>query len=147
MPLNVTDTTLPALTETARHINRLLDASKAKSTRRSYGSDVRQYEAWCKPNDKPTFPAEPSTVIAHIAWCALPKPDGGGLTASSIGRRLCAIADRNKLANPIKGDVNVGNRSRRVTVQNAGGEPWLEVLSGYVRSADLFNDHAGESFL
>jgi integrase len=96
--------TVPALTETQRHINRLLDASKAKSTRRSYGSDVRQYEAWCAENGFPTFPAEPATIIKHIAWAALPKSEGGGLTASSIGRRLCAIAHEhktNKLANPI----------------------------------------------
>jgi site-specific recombinase XerD len=85
-----------------------LDTSKAKSTRRSHQSDIRQFEAWCIAERLPTFPASPSVIIRHVTWAAAPKAEGGGgLGASSIGRRLCAIAYENrlnKLASPVGDD-------------------------------------------
>jgi site-specific recombinase XerD len=75
-----------------------LDNSKAATTRRSYASDFRVFVQWCKDRDLCPLPAEPATLVRHISWCATEiGMDGGGLSASSIGRRLCAIAYAHKL--------------------------------------------------
>jgi site-specific recombinase XerD len=87
-------TSLPAVYDVEQQIKLLLDNSKARSTRRSYQSDIRQFAAWCEPRGLAWIPADPRTVLQHLAWAATEA----GLSASSISRRCCAIAYSHKLA-------------------------------------------------
>jgi site-specific recombinase XerD len=97
MPLDLvtyTEAAVPILADPTieQTIASFLDNSKSTATKRSYRSDMRMFTAWCRPRGLSPLPTAPSTVQAHIAWAA-----SQGLSASSIGRRLCAIAYAHKL--------------------------------------------------
>ncbi len=66
---------------------------KSEATRRAYTSDMRSFTAWCRARDLCPLPAAPETVSWHISSVAC-----DGLSVSSIGRRLAAIAYAHKLA-------------------------------------------------
>jgi site-specific recombinase XerD len=65
---------------------------KAAATRRAYRSDWRGFEAWCAGAGATPLPATPATVAAYLAHLA-----DAGLKASSISRKLAAIAYAHKL--------------------------------------------------
>lgn len=60
--------------------------SRADSTWRAYGSDWRQFEAWCQTVALPSLPADPDTVAMFIASQA-----SNGLSPSTLNRRLAAV--------------------------------------------------------
>jgi site-specific recombinase XerD len=66
---------------------------KAPSTRLAYESDWKSFSIWCLARGAQTLPANSGHVAAYIAHCA-----DSGLRASSISRRVAAIADRHKQA-------------------------------------------------
>ena len=61
------------------------EAAKAANTRRAYGSDWRQFEAWCKSHGVSSLPADPGTIAAYLS------DNAGKLKVSTLGRRLAAI--------------------------------------------------------
>jgi site-specific recombinase XerD len=65
---------------------------KAAATRRAYRSDWLQFQAWCEGATTQSLPASPATAAAYLAHLA-----DSGLKASTIGRRLAAIAYAHKL--------------------------------------------------
>jgi site-specific recombinase XerD len=66
---------------------------KAASTRRAYRADMRAFTAWCRERGLCPLPADPRVVGWHISSVACE-----GLSVSSIGRRLAAIAYAHGLA-------------------------------------------------
>lgn len=74
-------------------IRSFAENEKAASTRRAYRSDMRAFTAWCRARDLCPLPARPDTVGWHISAVACE-----GLSVSSIGRSLAAIAYAHELA-------------------------------------------------
>src|SRR4051794_32570272 len=66
--------------------------SKAANTWRAYGSDVRQFAAWCEANRRIGMPAEPETVRDYLIAHA------GTLAISTLRRRLAALSQAHALA-------------------------------------------------
>jgi len=62
------------------------DAADAPSTLRAYGSDVKNFEAWCKRNGLTAFPATAEIVGAYLAAA------GEGYAMQTLRRRVAAIA-------------------------------------------------------
>jgi site-specific recombinase XerD len=60
--------------------------AKAPASRRAYVSDFRDFAAWCAARGA-TLPATPAMVCGYISTLA-----HGGLRASTLGRRIAAIA-------------------------------------------------------
>jgi site-specific recombinase XerD len=85
----------PAVLTTAEAdvLRTFAENEKAASTRACYAKDFRAFETWCTGKGLPSLPASPATVARFIAACA-----GGGLSVSTIGRRLAGIAYAHKLA-------------------------------------------------
>lgn len=67
--------------------------AKAPGTLRAYADDWRAFSIWCLARGAQALPAHAGIVAAYIAHCA-----DSGIKASSIGRRIAAIADRHKSA-------------------------------------------------
>ncbi len=65
---------------------------KAAATRRAYRSDWRHFQTWCENAKAHPLPASPGTTATYLAHLA-----DSGLKASTIGRRLAAIAYAHKL--------------------------------------------------
>ena len=65
-------------------------AAKAPSTVRAYGTNWRQFEAWCTEQEVQALPASPETVARYLASL------GGHLRPQTLARRLCAIAAAHK---------------------------------------------------
>ena len=63
------------------------EAAKAAATRTAYASDWRDFSAWCAGRGAISLPASPAIVCAYLSWLAQ-----GGKRASTIGRRVAAIA-------------------------------------------------------
>ena len=82
---------LPA--ETAAAVEAFQCASKAAATVRAYRSDALVFEGWCARHGLRSLPASPQTVAGFLAAEA-----EAGRAASTIGRRLAAIAYAHKLA-------------------------------------------------
>jgi integrase len=73
-------------------------ASKAKSTRDAYASDLRCFGRYCAQLEVPALPADPATVATYLATIAASK------SVATIRRRVVAIAQAHKaarLANPV----------------------------------------------
>jgi len=68
-------------------------AEKSIATRRAYRSDFAAFTAWCTGRALNSIPAAPETVAAFIADQA-----NAGLRASTLGRRVAAIAYAHVLA-------------------------------------------------
>src|SRR4051812_29946260 len=66
--------------------------SKAANTWRAYGSDVRQFAAWCERHGRLAMPADPETVRDYLIDHA------GTLAISTLRRRLAAISQAHALA-------------------------------------------------
>lgn len=56
------------------------------NTLRAYGSDFRAWERWCRTQDRAPFPASEESVADYLRELA------GSASASTVGRRLAAIA-------------------------------------------------------
>lgn len=67
--------------------------SKAASTRRAYRADWRDFSTWCERYRLDALPAAAPTVAAYLTDLA-----DGGKKASTLGRRLAAIAFAHKAA-------------------------------------------------
>jgi hypothetical protein len=89
LPARSASGALPALTTSAAGY---AADEKAAATRRAYRSDWRHFQAWCESAKAHPLPASPSTAAAYLAHLA-----DSGLKASTIGRRLAAIAYAHKL--------------------------------------------------
>jgi site-specific recombinase XerD len=73
-------------------VREFIRASKADNTIRGYQSDWRDFCSWTESRCLSTLPAAPASVASYIAECAQ------RLKASSIQRRLSAIAEAHKAA-------------------------------------------------
>jgi site-specific recombinase XerD len=82
----------PALAEHLESAAGYAAEEKAEATRRAYGSDWRQFEAWCHTLGCSPLPASSATVASYLAHLA-----DSGRKASTIARRLAAIAYAHKL--------------------------------------------------
>jgi site-specific recombinase XerD len=69
------------------------DRATAPSTRRAYRTDWADFAAWCDRQRLPALPAAPETVALYLADLAQ-----GGKSASTLRRRLAAIAAAHRLA-------------------------------------------------
>ena len=70
------------------------EAQKAASTRVAYAADWADVTAvWAAARGATALPGHPGLIGAYLSHCAL-----AGLKASSIGRRVAAIADRHRAA-------------------------------------------------
>jgi site-specific recombinase XerD len=68
-------------------------AEKAPATRRAYENDWRHFDAWCRARGATSLPASRGHTAAYLSSLAT-----CGLKASTIGRRVAAIADRHRHA-------------------------------------------------
>jgi site-specific recombinase XerD len=82
----------PALTDVLTSAAGYAAEDKAAGTRRAYRSDWRHFEAWAAEVKIDFLPASPPAVAAYLAHLA-----DSGLKASTISRRLAAIAYAHKL--------------------------------------------------
>ncbi|MHB1447429.1 MAG: site-specific integrase [Acidimicrobiales bacterium] len=76
-----------------RRIVHYIEAAKAPSTVRAYGSDLRHFTSWCEARGLSAVPAEPETVAAYLTELA-----DGGSKASTIRRRVSSISKGHKVA-------------------------------------------------
>jgi Phage integrase, N-terminal SAM-like domain len=65
---------------------------KSAATRRAYRSDWAHFTRWCDGMGATALPASPQTVAGYLAHLA-----DSGLKASTIGRRMAAIAYAHRL--------------------------------------------------
>lgn len=80
-------TALPAaLRPLVQDVEQFVAHSLSKNTLRAYGSDWRDFTAWCDDHDQTTLPATPATIALYAA--ALVRR---GRKAATIDRRLSAI--------------------------------------------------------
>jgi site-specific recombinase XerD len=66
---------------------RYADARRSTATRRAYQADFAEFTAWCRTHGMVPLPALAPAVAMFLTACA-----DRGLSVSSIGRRLAAIA-------------------------------------------------------
>jgi site-specific recombinase XerD len=94
MPLPPTrgKTAPPALTDALTSAAAYAAEEKSAATRRAYRSDWRHFSTWCEGVGAVGLPAAPATVAAYLAHLA-----DSGLKASTIGRKLAAIAYAHRL--------------------------------------------------
>jgi site-specific recombinase XerD len=69
-----------------------VSAAKAANTLRAYRADWRHFAAWCARHGLSALPAQPRDLALYLAEL------GGRRKASTIGRRLTAIAQAHKAA-------------------------------------------------
>ena len=74
-------------------LRRYVEQSKAPNTLRAYDSDLRHYQRWCQAHHASWIPAAPQTVAGYLAGLA-----STGIKASTVRRRLSAIAEVHRLA-------------------------------------------------
>lgn len=83
----------PAYTDALQSAHAYALAEKADATRRAYGSDFRDFTAWCGRMGAIPIPAPVEIVAAYLASIA-----DHGLKASTITRRAAAIGYAHRLA-------------------------------------------------
>lgn len=89
----VSDTALPApLAKAIEAAAAFAQAGQAGATRRAYASDFDHCAAWCSGVGLASLPARPETVASYLAHLA----GAEGLKASTIARRVAAIADHHR---------------------------------------------------
>jgi integrase len=69
------------------------EAEKAASTRTAYAADWADFSVWCLSRGAVALPAHQGVVAAYLSGLA-----DAGKKASTIGRRVAAIADRHRAA-------------------------------------------------
>jgi site-specific recombinase XerD len=74
-----------ALESLAEQAAKFAEAARARSTRRAYTSDVRDFEEFCAAHALPFLPSSPETIAFYITHLA------SRVTVSTIRRRLAAI--------------------------------------------------------
>jgi integrase len=84
------------LYETARSATEFIKAAKADATHRAYASDWGDFESWCRGHGLSFLPAQPETAALYISALARPADGGKPRKASTLTRRLTAIAARHK---------------------------------------------------
>lgn len=82
----------PALTDALTSAASYAEAEKAGTTRLAYRKDWRHFTAWCESVSCWALPADASTIAVYLASLA-----DSGLAASTISRRLAAIAYAHQL--------------------------------------------------
>jgi site-specific recombinase XerC len=87
-------------------------ASMAANTRRGYGNDLADFQAYCAEHQVPGLPAAPAVIAAYLAIRAFREPR---LSLASLARRLAAIRKLHDL-NGYRGQANPG---RQPDVQRA----------------------------
>jgi site-specific recombinase XerD len=92
LPARGDATTPPALTDVLTSAAGYAAGEKAAATRLAYRSDWRHFRAWCESMKAASLPAASATIAGYLAHLA-----DSGLKASTIGRRLAAIAYAHKL--------------------------------------------------
>jgi site-specific recombinase XerD len=92
LPARAPSTGPPALTDVLTSAAGYAAEEKSAATRRAYRSDWAQFSTWCESVKAISLPAAPATVAGYLAHLA-----DSGLKASTIGRRLAAIAYAHKL--------------------------------------------------
>jgi integrase len=70
-----------------------LEAEKAPATRRAYAHDWHDFAVWCHARAATPLPALPGIISVYLAGLAQ-----AGRAASTISRRVAAIADRHRAA-------------------------------------------------
>src|ERR1700722_19802142 len=93
VPARTPRAALPALDHALRSAAGYAAEEKAAATRQAYRSDWRHFEAWCRGAKADSLPASGATVAAYLAHLA-----DAGLKASTIGRKVAAIAYAHRLA-------------------------------------------------
>lgn len=92
----------------AESVRRYQAAEKSAGTRRAYRSDIRQFDLWCRQRGLCALPASPDTVCRFLSHGA-----DSGLSASSLGRRIAAIAYMHELKEI---ESPTGSKAVRVTL-------------------------------
>lgn len=87
-------------------------AAMADNTRRGYGFDLADFQAYCAEHQVPGLPAAPAVIAAYLAIRAHREPR---LSVASLARRLAAIRKLHDL-NGYRGQANPG---RHPDVQRA----------------------------
>jgi site-specific recombinase XerD len=82
----------PALTDVLTSAAGYAADEKSAATRRAYRSDWAHFTRWCDGMGAEPLPALPQTVAGYLAHLA-----DSGLRASTIGRRMAAIAYAHRL--------------------------------------------------
>jgi site-specific recombinase XerD len=82
----------PALADVLTSAAGYAAEEKSAATRRAYRSDWAHFTRWCDGMSATALPALPQTVAGYLAHLA-----DSGLRASTIGRKLAAIAYAHKL--------------------------------------------------
>jgi integrase len=85
-------TELPLAGDTADRLALYRAASRAPATRRAYRSDWAHFQSWCQETDHVALPTTIETVCEYLAFHA------GSLKASTLDRRLAALADYHRAA-------------------------------------------------
>ncbi|HKU67243.1 MAG TPA: site-specific integrase [Candidatus Baltobacteraceae bacterium] len=78
------------------------EAAKSSSTRRAYGSDLRDFEAFCRRHGAPALPADPQTVALYASDLAQ------RVKLATIRRRMVAISQAHRergLESPTRHDM------------------------------------------
>jgi site-specific recombinase XerD len=122
-----------AMVETVRTYQR---ASKAGATIRAYKSDAIRFDVWCREHGLPgSIPASPETVAGFLVHEA-----ERGVKASTIGRRVAAIAYAHKLAGQVDPTASEEVRSalkgirRRIGAASAQKSPATAEIIGAMLS-------------
>jgi site-specific recombinase XerD len=81
---------LAILEELADHTRAYVAATRAKSTRRAYAADWRDFSAWCAAHHVQELPAAAETVALYITQLASQR------RVATVQRRLAAISQAHK---------------------------------------------------
>jgi len=92
LPIRGEDAPPPALTDALSAAAGYAADEKSEATRRAYRSDWRHFTNWCATVGAAEMPAAPAAIAAYLAHLA-----DAGLKASTISRRMAAIAYAHKL--------------------------------------------------
>lgn len=145
---------LEALISVSRIASEYAKNSRAKNTLKSYGSDWRDFEAWCKSKGLTAMPADPYAVACYLAdraSCLFIDPNGkqqNSLKTSTLARRLSAISQAHQMAgkefnrrHPTIQETWKGIKNTHGTAQK-GKEPILiEDLRRMVESISLIKEN------
>ncbi|HEY1336327.1 MAG TPA: site-specific integrase [Bryobacteraceae bacterium] len=77
----------------AERVRVYLNNTRAANTYKAYAADWRDFEGWCAAHRLPPLPAAPQTVMLYLSDLG-----GAGKKASTIGRRLAALAHVHRYA-------------------------------------------------
>src|SRR5690349_24157271 len=81
------------LVTAAERVRVYLNNTRAANTYKAYAADWRDFEAWCAAHRLSPIPTAPQTVMLYLSDLG-----GAGKKASTIGRRLAALAHVHRYA-------------------------------------------------